>query len=264
MLENWVIEAEKLYKEGYSYTSIGKILNKNRQTISKHIKAIEKGEEIFNPNKLNSNMNINAFENIDTEEKAYWLGFMYADGYVSKKRNEVSFSIKELYHIERFKRFLNINNKIQKKIKDNKFVIYSISFRLKKIKEDLINNGCVPNKSKILVFPNEYQVPRNLLNHFIRGYIDGDGCITTSNNGKGISLEILGSKEFLLGLTKIDLFKINKLYSFNHSDIKRVSYSGSKAMNALKYIYNNATIYLERKYERYQKFMPSLVKATED
>ena len=46
--------------------------------------------------------------------------------------------------------------------------------------------------------------------------------------------------------------------------IGTVTINRPKAMNALKYIYNNATIYLERKYERYQKFMPSLVKATED
>lgn len=44
---------------------------------------------------------------------------------------------------------------------------------------DLINLGCIPRKTLVLKFPNESTVPKQLIKHFIRGYMDGDGCIST-------------------------------------------------------------------------------------
>lgn len=257
MYEQWVIEAEKLLKEGKTFTEIGKLLKKNRQTVSKHLKAKAQGIAIINHNDMNKNMNHRIFQTIDTEEKAYWLGMMYADGYIETRGNAISLALKEedLYHIESFKKFLGVNNKIQKKVKDNTYVSYNLSFKSKQVKDDLIANGCFENKSKILQFPTEDIVPQHLIHHFIRGYVDGDGCITTSNNGKQVSVEILGSENFLNGLIEINLFNRNHLYSFKHSDIKRVSYSGEKAMMVLNYLYEDATIYLKRKAQRYRKWL---------
>lgn len=54
------------------------------------------------------------FENIDTEEKAYWLGFLYADGCVGSKESKVELSLaeKDLRHMEKFRSFIGIENKI--------------------------------------------------------------------------------------------------------------------------------------------------------
>lgn len=260
MFEEWVIEAEKMYDNGMSYTAIGKELNKNRQIVSKHIKAKKENKPIVNHNLLNSKMYHDIFEIIDTEEKAYWLGLLYADGNVSYDRTSIALRLKEedLYHIESFKKFLNASNKIHRKIKDNKYISYELAFRSKKMRNSLIDKGCFPRKSEILKFPTEKQVPKHLIHHFIRGYFDGDGCITTSNNGTGVSVEILGCKDFLSDLIQLDLFKRNKLYSFKHSDVKRVSYSGAKAINILNYIYKDATIYLHRKHDRYNQWLRRL------
>ena len=74
---------------------------------------------------------------------------------------------------------------------------------------DLIKQGCVPNKSLILTFPNKHQVPKNLINHFIRGYFDGDGSISygiqerysvrKKQNTKrlNINAQFIGTKEML-------------------------------------------------------------------
>lgn len=75
--------------------------------------------------------------------------------------------------------------------------------------EDLIKQGCIPNKSLVLTFPNKHQVPENLINHFIRGYFDGDGSISygirerysvrKKQNVKrlSVSAQFIGTKEML-------------------------------------------------------------------
>lgn len=55
--------------------------------------------------------------------------------------------------------------------------MYRLACYSKKSYTDLINKGCGINKSLILKFPDETQVPQNLISHFIRGYFDGDGCV---------------------------------------------------------------------------------------
>ena len=57
---------------------------------------------------------LHIFEKIDTEDKAYWLGFLYADGSVGSKENKIELGLAEqdLHHIEKFRDFIGINNKI--------------------------------------------------------------------------------------------------------------------------------------------------------
>lgn len=80
------------------------------------------------------------------------------------------------------------------------------------MKEQLINLGCVPNKSLILKFPslNIFQ-EKKLVYAFIRGYVDGDGCLTFSKNGK-LNLSIVGTYDFLLGITNIFPNMFGKIY----------------------------------------------------
>ena len=148
------------------------------------------------------------FEKIDTEEKAYWLGFLYADGSVGSKEDKIELGLaeKDLKHIEKFKTFMNINNKISYREKTKS---YRMSFRSAKCKQDLIDKGCIPKKSLILDFPNENQVPKELQRHFIRGYFDGDGSISTPKNSygprkNGRTISFIGTQDFLQSI--IDIF----------------------------------------------------------
>lgn len=82
--------------------SIGNISNKygiNRKTLTKYLK--DQGVEVTN-NYNRSDFFREAFDVIDTEEKAYWLGFMYADGYIASKGNVVglNLSLKDIDHLK--------------------------------------------------------------------------------------------------------------------------------------------------------------------
>ena len=195
------------------------------------------------------------FEKIDTEEKAYWLGFLYADGNVSKSEDKIELSLAEvdLKHIQKFKEFMGIENKICYREQQK---AYRISFRSQSCKQDLIDKGCVPAKSLILKFPNEEQVPKELIRHFIRGYFDGDGWFT--NTEKCFQTGIIGTKEFIEGTfkyleennikTTCKIFNKGNVFKYNlnsYYDVKKF----------LNWIYKDSNIYLDRKYEHYLDFI---------
>ena len=200
---------------------------------------------------------ITNFNVIDTEEKAYWLGFLYADGCVHSAENKIELGLaeKDCKHIEKFKNFMNINNKICYR-GDTKS--YRISFRSASCKEDLIDKGCVPKKSLILIFPNEDQVPNSLIKHFIRGYFDGDGWFT--NTPKCFQAGIIGTEIFIKGfLEKTESIITNSNKIFNvHREGGAKSYAFSSfndVYNFLNWIYKDATVYLDRKYAHYIDFI---------
>lgn len=196
------------------------------------------------------------FEDIDTEEKAYWLGFLYADGSVGSKEDKIELGLaeKDLGHIKKFKSFMQIENKISYRPKTKS---YRISFRSEKCKKDLINKGCVPKKSLILEFPDEEKVPNNLIRHFIRGYFDGDGWFTNTKNC--FQIGIIGTEKFLTGfLGHVNNINKNcKLFEVHReSGAKRYVFGAYDDVSYfLNWIYQGATIYLERKHEKYLDFL---------
>lgn len=267
MFPIWYKKAEALFLEGKGYTEIGKELSVGRKTISNWLR---KGGHKTDSKKLRNQKNVtkkyvmneDLFEKIDNQFKAYWLGFLYADGYVSEFKNDIELALAEIdkEHIEKFKSFLEASNPIkkkEKKVKDKIYVSYRIIVTSSKMKKDLIEKGCFSNKSKILLFPNEKQVPKKFLNHFIRGYFDGDGSVTHANKGKQISAEILGTKDFISDLIKWTGLN-QSIHSFNHSPTTyRVQFFNKKADFFFKKIYKNAEVILDRKYKKYVNFAPT-------
>ncbi len=237
------------YLNGESIRTISSNYKINRQKISYILQSNN-----INITKPKNNIKESVFERIDTEEKAYWLGFLYADGCVKKDSNGIQLGLQEqdYHHLLKFKDFVGFDGSITKyfyKIK-KECISYKISICNKKIKSHLITLGCVPNKSLVLKFPNEGQVPNYLIPHFIRGYFDGDGCVHIDNKGN-IVFQICGTYEFIRGVlnhipVEGNINKIGNIYDFRCKGNK-------KAMKIFDYIYQDATIYMDRKYDKYIK-----------
>ena len=194
---------------------------------------------------------LHIFEKIDTEDKAYWLGFLYADGSVGSKENKIELSLAEqdLHHIEKFRDFISINNKISYREKTKS---YRYSFRSESCKQDLVNQGCVPKKSLILKYPTYDQVPKHLMKHFIRGYFDGDGWFT--NTESCFQVGIIGTEDFIKGF----LDNIDDIIFICRRELgaKRYVFGAYQdVLNFLNWIYQGATVYLDRKYEYYLDFI---------
>lgn len=246
---------------GYKAKDIAKKYNVSISTI---LNFLRKNKIVIrkrkNYNKYTCNESF--FENIDTESKAYFLGLLYADGNISNK-NQTNIRltlIEDDKHIlEQFKKELNYqcplsfhksNNQKQK----NTLTLYICNY---KIKESLIKQGCIPKKSLILKFPTEEQVPYNLIHHFIRGYFDGDGCISLSGtptfsilSTKNVVSNInnIFNKEIGIGLKNLELHPngINMQYRI----------SGQKQIiKVFKYLYKDANFFLKRKFNKFQQFL---------
>lgn len=140
----------------------------------------------------------NYFEKIDRAEKAYFLGFIAADGsvYKSKRSNSVTLSIRVKYRdkdiLEKFKESIKSDIEIKEKnplvsLPDNKKIkthIAVFNVTSKKMGEDLFKLGIIPNKTKQLKM-NWKLISSDFMRDFIRGFLDGDGTyyVRVSKNG---------------------------------------------------------------------------------
>ena len=197
------------------------------------------------------------FEKIDNEEKAYWLGFLYADGSVGSTDNRIELGLAEAdrEHIEKFKQFIGLNNKISYRPQSKS---YRYAFKDKIFKEILIKQGCVPKKSLVLDFPTEVQVPDYLIRHFIRGYFDGDGYFCHTK--ECFEASFIGTENFIIGCLKKLPKSLNtnlKIKDVHHKDgaKKYGFYSYNDVKTFLSFMYDDCNIYLERKYQKYIDFL---------
>lgn len=171
----------KYYKNGISTVKIGEMYNINSRNFRTWFKKL--GLEM-RTNKINSRkykLNDNYFEKIDTKDKAYWLGFIYADGYVSSsngKRVGITLSIKDKDHLQAFKQCIDANYPIKEYTAKTKYNDNTRSCRIlvssDKMYDDLVKHGVVEHKTNILNPPN---IDDKLIKYFILGYFDGDGSI---------------------------------------------------------------------------------------
>lgn len=194
------------------------------------------------------------FNEINNERKAYFLGLLYADGCVSKDGCvSISLSGEEDKHIlDEFIKDICPNKKMEFLFPKGGHKAYRVSLRREKLVNSLIKLGCIPRKSlKLKSIPN---ISSSLIRHFIRGYFDGDGCIT--KNKKGMSVSIVGTKKFLkeikdrLGEAEI----ISFIYKTSSKSGKTfVLKFGSKKSIDLFYdlLYKDTSIFLIRKKNKF-------------
>lgn len=213
------------------------------------------------------------FKKIDSEEKAYWLGFMYADGYVSSRKYGkcvgLSLSSKDKAHLVKFMKSLHGNVPIHDYVSNSGYASHTEYSRVILCGDTMykyaIAQGIVEHKTNIVTAP---EISQKLVPHFIRGYFDGDGCLTCGmkrhHRGRPgkyceYAVKILGTQSLLdfikNFIEKHDVAKINRYYRRKEGQtVLSLELKGNKQIKKfLDLIYKNATIYLDRKYERYQK-----------
>lgn len=239
------------YKKGKTLSALGREFGVSYSTIRNLLKR--KGIKTEG-NKHNFPRDEFYFSNIDSKEKAYWLGFLYADGCVHSNSNEISITLKDRDHLEKFRKAIKSNNKIGESI-DKRFSsmpkIYHFSIKDKQLKSDLIKWGCVPNKSLTLTkIPN---IPRDFVSHFIRGYFDGDGSLHWLNGTKNFRISFVGTAPFLKDIQK-ELGLSLSLGQQEGNKSKYFQVAGRKQVPMiLDYIYKDSdeNIRLTRKYKNY-------------
>lgn len=264
-------EIKDMYlNQNISSTQIAKILGAKRYQIN-YILEKNNISKTFSEARREYYLNEYYFDKIDTPNKAYILGFLYADGYnndinhtivlslqekdkdtLEKIRNEIGCE-KPLYHIHSINKYDNKPREME-----------SLILASKHMSETIKKWGLVPNKTFIIEFPAF--LSDELIPHFIRGYFDGDGCAWIGHNGskninsKRMQVTIMSSMLLCKGLKKYLEEKLNIFISLSIP-------SGHKPENGLirieqkqaikkfmNYIYKDADLYMERKYNKFKEF----------
>lgn len=141
------------------------------------------------------------------------------------------------------------------KLKDKTFPACRWGIVNKHLWNTLNSYGCTPKKSLILKFPDiNIFKDKSLIRHFIRGYFDGDGCIsyaaTTKNKSKFFPvIVIVGTKDILDNIMKYS--NIKGFYpTAMCGKAFEIRFSQNNSRDLIKYLYDDCTIYLERKFKR--------------
>lgn len=211
------------------------------------------------------------FKDIQTEEQAYWCGFIMADECVTIKPeiNSCELVIKlqadDGGHLKKFNKAIDGNvpveyhdrvrttptNPIPRKYSESVIRLYS-----EEMVHDLEKYGVIPAKSLVKKFPDN--IPEVLMNHYIRGYYDGNGSIFLSH-GKYIGCSFTtGSYDFAVGLhnyLNTRMLKTSQIYN-THTDANCYSLrvSGMRNVdNFLSYLYHNSSVWLDRKFNKKNK-----------
>lgn len=270
---------EYYLKNDISLTELGEKFDTTRRVVTRILKA--NNITIRNINNQKYNYYEDYFKNIDSEEKAYWLGFLYADGNVRIKDKyvlEVGLKADDESHLIKLANVLadNLSPKYKAvRCKDKTYDSSRLSVVNKNIVLDLIDKGCVPKKSMILTFPGEDILPKELQRHFIRGYFDSDGSVYWNNHEtcNNICFNMLGTDEFLNSVYDIlfDNLSITRtnVYKKQSSDCMFILKSGEQAYKILDWLYSDCNIKLDRKLNtfnnlkiKYFNRLPSMNNAT--
>lgn len=263
----------ELYYKDVLYNEIIERLGISRRALFRVLK--EKGINTKRKNRYT--LNEDYFKEIDNEDKAYILGFIYADGYVGDDKFNnlvIAVSEKDKCILEKIKDKISFTGSIRTICnvegcyKNSKPKVV-LNFSSKELTSDLRKLGLYPNKSTTM--KKLPKIREDLYRHFIRGYFDGDGTIAFSKKTSYHTLKTGVTKKYIYDSVVWNVIGTNEFLD----DMRRylpVSVIDSKCnVEGMKYLrtdsrqalvsiydfmYKDSSIYLERKYEKFSRMSP--------
>lgn len=260
------LEIVELYQSGVSCTKIGVKYKKHHKLIAKILDKynIKRTCESNRKHKLDEHY----FDTIDSQDKAYILGLLFADGYnsidkssirISLQYTDVDILLKIKDKIGSSKELIFIDCKNRKS--SNGYIskdMYQLEFYSSHICKQLAKLGMIQNKSLVLEYPD---IDEKYNSHFIRGYFDGDGSFCPHYTKKGYfqSMATITSTEQFCKRA-LDIIRRNTnvnggIYdASSHNGITKViGISGTnQCREFFEWMYKDADLYLERKYNLYK------------
>lgn len=255
-----VLLQQKLKEAGplANFTHIGKELGLRRGTVRSYAKKF--GIAVRSVGKpKEKTLDLTYFDAIDTPEKAYVLGFIYADGCNTGKSLQIGIAATDKEVLEFIREQLGSSDNLRfiPKYRPTWSDKYEIRVTSKELSEKLTIVGCPPKKSLTLDFPS--WIPDELMSHFIRGYFDGDGSVwCNKTTGKGWHVNFSsGNLIFLTALHEYLQKQVNvtgKIYILRTGyslDFSRIS----DIHLVLSYLYRDSTFSMKRKMDKYKNFI---------
>ena len=260
VIHPFVEQAVKEHINGALMKDVCAKYNISNATIYKYMK--KHGIEYKNGHGRKYHCDESFFHVIDTEAKAYWLGFIYGDGCVAysdksctaPNRLQINLSSRDRCQLEDFNHDISSDFPITDYIPKGSYAQNPMSrLNINSIEmcKDLISHGCIPNKTRQLSFPYN-SMSEHLYRHFIRGLFDADGFI-----GVGPVFCITKYIPFLEQIQQIliDTLKLSKtkmsIYKGRAYQVGDLSWGGkNQVLEIALYLYQDATVFLERKCQK--------------
>lgn len=233
--------------------------NNNGRILCKYCSAAIKQSGRANTNCKYKSLDDNFFEVVDTELKAYLLGWIASDGHIAKKTSAIIINIHKRDGVV----LEQIKNSFCKELKikyNKKRGMASLTINSKKIHEDVckllgIDGG--GKKSDIVKFPSLYS--DELRWAFLRGYFDGDGHV-------GLKKSRFPYPRCSISSDSISMLNSIKEFTGNPAKIvkNQIEWYGTSALDFLHKLYVNAKFYLQRKQNMYcdiSTWVPGLIGA---
>lgn len=219
------------------------------------------------------------FDDIDTQEKAYWLGFIWADGSISKtaarssgpNRLRITQKWSERKHLERFRNEIgsdySLKHIYQNRCYKENAELAQLDVNCRPLCAALEQLGYGPKNVRVHI-PD---INQSLLRHFMRGYFDGDGCLSIYT--QQVRQYAVHKQEWSLTGNAVLMAKIKdilseqagttptvRLKTYKRSPMTASLRYGKKADIATlyEYLYENATVYLDPKHEKFVEFFSRL------
>lgn len=220
-------------------------------------RRLRKENCLMKGHKCGKNSNNNYFENIDSSDKAYFLGLIFADGNIRiDNRNnkgvskifQISLTEEDNYILETFNQYANFNSSLIKHHNNDNKPRYGLCINSSKIYDDLNNLGVTARKSKegIEFIPD---LSDELIPHFIRGYFDGDG-IAKKEGYIGFCGDIKVIQYIKTQLIAKCNVKDNAITYNKSNSIYYIQWASKKDVQSIfNYLYKDkSNLYLKRKY----------------
>ena len=239
--EEQIKDIKERYSNGESYINIGQVYNVSNKTI----KRLLDNENVESRGNRKHFYNEKIFDKIDNAEKAYWIGFIAADGYINEERNFMRIKLQEcdLDHLKKFIKFINGDEKMIKyeyhNLTGNKqyYVEVNGKYFINSLIKLNLRQGKSSGKEQLSPIPKKY------IKDYIRGLWDGDGHIEEKALDLISSIEILEFvQNYLYETCDISIGKIT-----NHCNTYRIFICKNRD-KVLKHLYYKNCISLDRKY----------------
>lgn len=260
------VEICSLYIEGESTRQIALLQNCSQTFVMKVLKRNNISRRDLSESHKKYSFDENLFHIIDNKDKAYWLGFLAADGSVTDNELKLDLATSDKDHIIKFKTFMCADSPIHDYVSNSGYSnssLYSrIVFRSKILINDLAQYGIVNNKTFILSFPS---ITKEFHSSYILGLIDADGSLGVYNRqDRPTELCMMQLTSSMANLEKcqeilIENCNLNKVKIQPHpasEGIGILSYGGNQQIiKILKFLYTEQNTFMDRKKNKIFSFL---------
>lgn len=260
----------ELYDELFSSEQIANKLNISKSGVHKYLTSIEKNRSNYETYVLKIRDIERYFDKLDNQIKVYWFGFIIADGHFHQQGLRISLNQIDKDYIKQLAEIFDVKTRDFERKRPNGYIskMVQLDFNSKYMSKS-VNElyGCGGNKARSSSLHEIFdKIPKKYINHFVRGYFDGDGSAGVYLTKRGDlrrNFGFTGNIKFINELIKI-LSKYTGSSKRKSFPIKNSNYSSAITYSSkddiqkiVEWIYSDHKICLIRKRDKVEKILSS-------